>query len=223
MLWPVGRIDWTADTGWDNLATLLKAGVAGARATNPPHHQLRLMLHFDQGGNNADSTRFFGNLISRGVDFDVIGLSYHTFWHGPVTALRSNVNALATSFGKDIVIAEMKYAWTLANGDTTGNFVWQASQFEAGYPGRAAGQLSLASDRRSILAQVPGDHGKGFFYWEPAWVPGVGCAPGAGTPNDNLTLYDFQGRTLPSIGIFEDPVAVCQRYDRHGVPCVIPS
>ncbi len=223
MLWPVGQLDWTADTGWDNLATLLKAGAAGARAANPPHHQLRVMLHFDQGGNYADSTRFFDNLISRGVDFDVIGLSYYTFWHGPVTALRSNMNALATSFGKDIVIAEMQYVWTLANGDTTGNFVWQASQFEPGYPGSAGGQLSLASDLLSILAQVPGRHGKGFFYWSPEWVPGVGWEPGAGTPNDNLTLYDFQGRTLPSIGIFEDPVAVCQRYDRYGVPCVIPS
>jgi arabinogalactan endo-1,4-beta-galactosidase len=29
--------------------------------------------------------------------------------------------------------------------------------------------------------------------------------PGAGTPNDNLTLFDFQGHALPSIGIFEDP------------------
>jgi arabinogalactan endo-1,4-beta-galactosidase len=81
-----------------------------------------------------------------------------------VTALRSNVNALATSFGKDIVIAEMQYASTLANGDTTGNFVWQASQFERGYPGSAGGQLSLANDLLSILAQVPGGHGKGFFY-----------------------------------------------------------
>jgi Glycosyl hydrolase family 53 len=131
MLWPVGQLDWTADTGWDNLATLLKAGVAGARAANPPHHQLRVMLRFDRGGSNADSTRFFGNLISRGVDFDVIGLSYYTFWHGPVTALRSNVNALATSLGKDIVIAEMQYAWTLANGNTTGNFVWQAASSNA--------------------------------------------------------------------------------------------
>ena len=60
-----------------------------------------------------------------------------------MTALRSNVNALATSFGKDIVIAEMQYAWTLANGDTTGNFVWQASQFERGYPG-SVGRAAVA-------------------------------------------------------------------------------
>jgi arabinogalactan endo-1,4-beta-galactosidase len=38
-------------------------------------------------------------------------------------------------------------------------------------------------------------------------VPGVGWEPGAGTPNDNLTLFDFHGAALPSIGLFEDPVA----------------
>ena len=223
MLWPVGQVNWTADTGWDNLATLLKAGIDGARSANPKNHQLRVMIHFDEGGNNADSTRFFGNLIDRGVDFDVIGLSYYTFFHGPVASFRDNVDQLATRFGKDIVVAESQSAWTLANGDTTGNFVWQASQVEGGYPASAGGQLSLANDVLSILAQVPGGHGKGFFYWEPEWVPGVGWEPGAGAPNDNLTLYDFQGRALPSIGLFENPVAVCQRYDAHGVPCVIPS
>ena len=223
MLWPVGQIDWTANTGWDNLATLLKAGVEGARSANPAHHEQLVMLHYDQGGNNPQATTFFDNLISRGVQFDVIGLSYYTFFHGPVTGLRDNVDKLATRFGKDIIIAEMQSAWTLANGDTTGNFVWQASQLEPGYPASAGGQLSLVNDILSILAQAPGGHGAGFFYWSPEWVPGVGWTPGAGTPNDNLTLFDFQGRALPSIGLFENPTAVCQRFDRYGVPCVIPS
>jgi len=39
ILWPVGEVDWSTDTGWDNLTTLLKAGVAGARAANPPGHK----------------------------------------------------------------------------------------------------------------------------------------------------------------------------------------
>ncbi len=223
MLWPTGQVDPTANTGWDNLATLLKAGIAGARSANPAGHPLRVMLHYDQGGNNATSFQFFHNLISRDVRFDVIGLSYYTFFHGPVTALRDNVDKLAAQFGKDIVIAETQYAWTLANGDTTGNFVWQASQLEGGYPAGPGGQLSFLNDLLSILAQVPGGHGAGLFYWEPEWVPGVGWEPGAGSPNDNLTLFDFQGRALPSIGLFENPVLVCQRYDRSDVPCVLPS
>jgi arabinogalactan endo-1,4-beta-galactosidase len=223
LLWPTGKVDWAADTGWDDLATLLKAGVAGARAGNPRGNRLRIMLHFDQGGDNAASYRFFANLVDRGVPFDVIGLSYYPFWHGPVAALRDNVDKLAAQFGKDIVIAETQYAWTLANGDSTGNFVWQPGQLADGYPGTPGGQLSLDNDILSILAAAPGGHGAGLFYWEPEWVPGVGWEPGAGTPNDNLTLYDFQGRTLPSIGILEDPVTVCRRYDRYAVPCVVPG
>jgi arabinogalactan endo-1,4-beta-galactosidase len=223
MLWPIGQINWATNTGWDNLATLLKAGVEGARSANPRGHQLRVMMHFDQGGNNRDSTTFFTNLIERGVQFDVIGLSYYTFFHGPVASLRDNIDKLAIQFDKDIVIAEAQSAWTLANGDTTGNFVWQASQIEGGYPASAGGQLSLNNDLLSILAHAPNGHGAGLFYWSPEWVPGVGWTPGAGTPNDNLTLYDFQGRALPSIGLFENPTIVCQRYDRIDVPCVIPS
>ena len=223
MLWPTGQVDWTANTGWDNLATLLKAGVAGARAANPPHNPLRVMLHFDQGGDNAQSYTFFHNLVTRGVPFDVIGLSYYPFWHGTLSDLRNNVDKLATQFGKDIVVAETQYGWTLANGDTTGNSLWQANQLAAGYPASPGGQLSLENDVLSILAAIPGGHGAGLFYWEPEWVPGVGWEPGAGSPNDNLTLYDFQGRTLPSIGLLEDPVTVCQRYDHFGVPCVVPG
>jgi arabinogalactan endo-1,4-beta-galactosidase len=223
MLWPIGQIDWTADTGWDNLATLLRAGVEGAESANPRGHRLRVMLHYDQGGNNPGSTRFFTNMIDRGVEFDVIGLSYYTFFHGPVASLRDNIDQLATDFDKDIVIAEAQSAWTLANGDTTGNFVWQRSQLEPGYPASAGGQLSLNNDLLSILANAPNGRGMGLFYWSPEWVPGVGWTPGAGTPNDNLTLYDFQGRALPSIGMFENPTVVCRRYDRFGVPCVVPA
>ncbi|HEY3608074.1 MAG TPA: glycosyl hydrolase 53 family protein [Pseudonocardiaceae bacterium] len=222
MLWPTGQVDPTAGTGWDNLATLLKAGIQGARSANPAGHPFRVMLHYDQGGNNATSFQFFHNLVGRGVNFDVIGLSYYTFFHGPVTALRDNVDKLAVQFGKDIVIAETQYAWTLANGDTTGNFVWQAGQLEGGYPAGPGGQLSFLNDLLSILAQVPGGHGAGLFYWEPEWVPSVGWEPGAGTPNDNLTLFDFQGRALPSMGLFENPIQVCQRYDSSDIPCVVP-
>ena len=55
ILWPVGQVDPAAGTGFDNLATLLKAGVAGAQAGNPRGHRLLIMMHYDQGGNNQTS------------------------------------------------------------------------------------------------------------------------------------------------------------------------
>jgi arabinogalactan endo-1,4-beta-galactosidase len=222
-LWPVGQVDWTANTGWSNLTTLLKAGVAGARAGNPSRHPLLVMIHFDQGGNNQKSRQFYDNIIAGGVQFDIIGLSYYSFFHGSLTDLRTNVDDLATRYGKQIVIAESQYAWTLAQGDFTGDFVWQPSQLEVGYPATPGGQLSFYNDLLSILAQVPDGKAIGLFYWEPEWIPGVGWTPGAGTPNDNLTLFNFTGRSLPSIGLFQNPLRVCSRYNPSTLPCAVPN
>jgi arabinogalactan endo-1,4-beta-galactosidase len=223
ILWPIGEVDWTAGTGWGNLTTLLKAGVAGARAGNQPGHKLLVMLHFDQGGDNAQSREFYDHMVDGGVPFDVIGLSYYPFWHGTLSDMRANVDDLATRYHKPIVLAESQYAWTLANGDTLGNSVWQASQVDAGYPASPGGQLSFYNDALSILAQVPGHLGQGLFYWEPEWIPGVGWEPGAGSPNDNLTLFSFAGQSLPSVGLFQSPLAVCAHYAPHTTPCELPG
>ncbi len=121
------------------------------------------------------------------------------------------------------MIAESQYPWTLANGDSTGNFVWQTSQLSTGYPATPGGQESFYNDVLSILHQVPNHLGAGLFYWEPEWIPGVGWEPGAGTPNDNLTLFSFNGQALPSVGLFESPLRVCAAYDPAAVPCEVPD
>jgi arabinogalactan endo-1,4-beta-galactosidase len=221
ILWPIGEVDWTAGTGWGNLTTLLKAGVAGARAGNDPRHKLLVMLHFDQGGDNAQSREFYDHMVDGGVPFDVIGLSYYPFWHGTLSDMRANVDDLATRYHKPIILAESQYAWTLANGDRLGNSVWQASQVDAGYPASPGGQLSFYNDALSILAQVPNHLGQGLFYWEPEWIPGVGWEPGAGSPNDNLTLFSFTGQSLPSVGLFQSPLAVCAHDAPHTTPCEV--
>ncbi|MFL5829671.1 MAG: glycosyl hydrolase 53 family protein [Solirubrobacteraceae bacterium] len=223
ILWPIGQVNSSAGGGWDNLGALLRAGVQGARAGNPQGHRLRVMIHYDQGGDNAQSRAFFDNILAQHVPFDVIGLSYYSFFHGSLEALRQNVDDLATRYGKPIVIAESQYAWTLAAGDSTGNFVWQASQLEPGYPATPGGQLSFYNDLLSILAQVPNHRALGLFYWEPEWIPGVGWEPGAGTPNDNLTLFSFSGQSLPSVGLFQSPLAVCATYDPMAFPCEVPD
>src|SRR6266566_2343163 len=228
ILWPAGEINCTDCGGWDNLAQLLKAGVVGARAGNPAGHKLLVMMHYDQGGDSALSSAFYSQLTSHGVPFDVIGLSYYPFFHGAISAMRANVDALATQFRKPIVIAETQYPWTLANGnsplgDSTGDFVWQTSQLSPGYPAAPGGQLSFITDELSIVAQVPGGLGAGLFYWAPDWIPGVPWepGPGIGSPNVNLTLFNFEGAALPSIALFQDPAAACERSAPGSSPCVV--
>src|SRR5690349_12134283 len=165
ILWPTGQLSTWSDAEWNALGTLLKAGVAGARAGNPRGHKLRVMLHYDQGGDNGGSRAFFDHIKAQGVPYDVIGLSYYSFWHGHLRDLRANVNDLAARYGKDVMVAEIQYAWTLGYGDSTNNFVWQESQLEPGYPASPEGQLSFVNDVLSILAAVPGGRGDGLFYW----------------------------------------------------------
>jgi len=225
----VGGLTWTSNTtatGWSKLAQLLKAGIAGADAGNPPGHKLLIAIHTDLGGNNAKARAFYSNLEAQGVPFDVIALSYYPIYQGSLSDLRSNVDELATQFGKPIVIAETEYSWTLANGDALGNDTWQASQLIDGYPANPGGQLSMLNDELSILAAVPDGLGAGMFYWEPEWIPGVSWAPDAsppGTPDDNETLFNFHGQALPSIGMYRNPVEICARSSPYATPCVIGS
>ncbi len=198
ILWPVGQVDWTNDTGWSNLVTLLKAGVAGAREANPSGHRLQVMLHFDEGGNNADSTRFFDHMVSGGVPFDVIGLSYYPFFHGHLNQMRANVDALATRYGKPIVIAESQYAWTLAAGDSTGNFVWQTSQLETGYPANPGGQESFYNDAAFDPGPGPAPPGPGPLLLGARVDPGggVGARGGDAQRQPHAVLIHGQGAAV---------------------------
>jgi arabinogalactan endo-1,4-beta-galactosidase len=202
MLWPVGQIYAQDPPRWAEFATLVNAGLAGARAGNPAGHELRTMIHIDRGGNNADARWFYDHLLEQDVDFDVIGLSFYPFWHGSLTDLRNNVNDLAIRYDHDIAVVETAYPWTLDNGDDLANFVTEDTEMPDGYPASPEGQEMFARDVYAAVRQAPNGRGLGFFYWEPEWLPVVGWEPGAGNPNDNLTLFDWGGRALDSIDLF---------------------
>jgi arabinogalactan endo-1,4-beta-galactosidase len=216
MLWPTGFIDWSTGDGWDNLGTLLRAGARGAREAAGPTPEI--VIHFDQGGDNAASRWFYDHVVDQRVPFDVIGLSYYPFWHGTIAQLRNNMNDLARRYGKQVQIVETQYGWTLQNGDNLGNFLWQDSQLVPGYPATPNGQLAFLFDLQSAVAAVPDGLGTGIFYWQPEWIPGVGWEPGAGTPNDNMTLFDFSGHALPSVQ-YTNPLAACDQYAPGQEPC----
>jgi arabinogalactan endo-1,4-beta-galactosidase len=228
ILWPTGEINCTSCGGWANFTQLLKAGVTGAEAGNPAGHKLLIMMHYDQGADFTDSSAFYSQLESYNVPFDVIGLSYYPVLSEPsISQFKANVDGLANEFGKPIVLAETQYPWTLANGnnpigDSTGDFAWETSQIEPGYPATPGGQLSFVTDELSILATAPHGLGMGLFYWAPDWIPGVPWEPGAGigSPNVNMTLFNFGGQALPSINIFRNPAQACERQNPGSIPCV---
>ncbi|MCE0537804.1 arabinogalactan endo-1,4-beta-galactosidase [Kineosporia rhizophila] len=207
ILWPVGKLyPEEGPQRWSEFATLLKAGIEGARQ-GAGKRPLKVMLHIDRGGKLGDTRWFFDQITAQGVPFDIIGQSYYPMWHGSLADLKANLEDSVSRYGKPVLLAETSYPWTIEDGDGYENLIKDASALPdvARFPATPAGQAGYYEALREILAGIPGGNGLGFLAWEPAWVPGVGWEPGAGAPNDNLTQFDFSGRALPSIRAYRRP------------------
>ncbi len=101
MLWPEGHI-----SNPDNLAALLRAGVAAVESVDPA---IPIMMHIALGGQHDESVFWLDNMIARGVRFDMIGLSYYPRWHGTLDDLKANLLALADRYHKPLNVVE--YSW----------------------------------------------------------------------------------------------------------------
>jgi arabinogalactan endo-1,4-beta-galactosidase len=117
MLWPDGKI-WQEGNekigGFDGLAALLKQGIQAVRDNDPQAKseakRIKIMIHLANGGDNGLYHTVFDGLAERGVEYDVIGLSYYSYWHGPMVDLISNMNEISARYNKPVIIAETCHA-----------------------------------------------------------------------------------------------------------------
>jgi arabinogalactan endo-1,4-beta-galactosidase len=188
-LWPLGKL-WQSSAneaigGEEGFVALLKEAI---RAIRDSDKRIRIMIH-----------------ISNGVDFDVIGLSFYPYWHGKISDLTANMSDLASRYGKDLIVAETAYAWTLEPGDSLPNSFGPGSDKLGGYKATVQGQASAIGDIIAAVAGVRKSRGVGIFYWEPDWipVPGVGWRTGDGSSWENQALFDYKGKALPSLNVFK--------------------
>ncbi len=202
MLWPQGKIYVDSSQRWEEFTTLLQAGIAGAKAGSSAGSMPLIMVHIDRGGDNPGSIYFYDHILAKGVAFDLIGLSFYPWWHGPPAALGANLHDLASRYHKDLVVVETAYPWTVANGDKYPNIVDASTYLYTSRKPSPKNQTAYLHQLLGYLRKTPGGHGLGLVYWEPGWIPGVGWKPGAGNAWDNLTLFDFHGKSLPSIDAF---------------------
>lgn len=212
MLWPVGKT-WKEGNeeigGYDAFAALLKMGIQAVRDTDPhnddPQARARIVIHLADGGDNELYRRVFDALTERQVDYDIIGLSYYSYWHGSLDDLKSNMNDISERYQKDVVIAETAYAVTLNDADGFGNlFGGEREQNLGGYKATVLGQATAIRDIMEAVAQVPNGRGLGIFYWEPDWiaVEGAGWKTGEGNAWENQAMFNFRGEVLPSMNVF---------------------
>lgn len=132
LLWPEGHIG-----NPDQLAGLLRAGVEGVEAVAP---DMPVMMHIALGGQNDEARFWLDNMIARGVEFDVLGLSYYPRWHGTLEDLFSNVHDLAERYHKPIIIVEYSdfkrevadVVFGLPDGLGRGTAIWEPLNARSG-------------------------------------------------------------------------------------------
>ena len=224
LLWPEGMI--REDLGkaeYDNVARFVSAGIRAVRKVTP---DAGVMIHLDNGGNNELYRRWFDHYVERGEDFDMIGLSYYPFWHGTMDMLFHNMNDIAERYHKDLVIAEVSMGFTmddykayekLTDEERKGYATRPALVEKIEFPMTVQGQYDFTKTLLERLLTVKEGRGKGFFWWEPAWIPVAGS--GWATPeslkymNDpgpcgnewaNQALFDYDGNVLPTLEFIRD-------------------
>ena len=208
MLWPLGQTwdvdpsDDVAGAQWDNLAGFL---TAGSTAVDQVFPKAKVILHLTNINNGIGGlTWWFDEVTARNVPFDIIGLSYYSYWHGSFADLQEAVTTLGDRYDRDVIVVETAYPFTLED-DTESpweNVIDVESELTAGYPASRAGQAANFRAVQDVVASAPGGRGLGAIYWEPAWtsVEGAGWDPAdpeSGNAWENQAMFDYDGRMLP--------------------------
>ena len=82
---------------WENLATLLKAGIKGVKQVN---EHTPIMLHIENTGDRDGLIHWVDQALKHDVKFDVLGLSAYEKWQGPSTQWQGTLNLLAETYAK---------------------------------------------------------------------------------------------------------------------------
>ena len=173
------------------------------------------------------------NLENAGLDYDIFGVSYYPYWHGTLENLTNVLKTVKEQFDVETCVLETSYAYTLEDGDCSGNTIGEGGALDA-YPATVQGQANFVRD--AIAATVAGG-GLGVFYWEGAWIPvgneyesnmekwsefGSGWASKyaagydpkdagqyyGGSAVDNQAFFDFEGKPIASLNVW--------KYVNHG-------
>ena len=168
MLWPEG-----SSTNYGQLAQLLNKGYDATKAVDS---SIKVVVHVDEGNNNAKFRWFFDYATTYQVKYDVIGMSYYPFWlNSDYTAtiqnLSANLNDMASRYNKEVMVVEV------------------------------GGDFELIQNTHDMLVavinavkNVPNNKGLGVIYWEPegekSWSGyQLNCWQSNGKPSTALNAF----------------------------------
>jgi arabinogalactan endo-1,4-beta-galactosidase len=170
MLWPDGSTN-----NWVQLGQLLNKGYDAVKAINK---NIKVIVHVDEGNNNAKFRNFFDNATAQKVKYDVIGLSYYPYWiqkdyTNTIADLQFNLNDMAKRYGKEVMVVEV-----------------------GGEYNKVENTHNLLAATIKAVRNVPNNKGLGVLYWEPQ-----GEKSWSGY---SLSAWQADGKPSPALDAFKE-------------------
>ena len=139
----------------DRFISLLKQAGKACRDNCP---QAKIIIHTERVAKPDYLKTFYQEMTNNGVDYDIIGVSYYSYYHGDLKKLNTALNTLETNFDKDIMIVETGYyyAWQKDIGD-------DGVDLSATYPISPEGQQAFT---KALIKELKShEKVKGLFWW----------------------------------------------------------
>lgn len=144
------------DANWLRFTTLLKNAIKACREECP---QAKIIIHTERVANVTMQKAFYERLQKAELDYDIIGTSFYSYYHGSLQTLETSLNMLASNFPtKDIWLVEVGYFYN-----------WQPKIKSPGvdlsgqYPITEAGQAAYTEALINVLNKH--EKVKGLFWW----------------------------------------------------------
>ena len=145
-----------SDANWNRFTTLLKNAGKACREVCP---NAKIILHTERLSNAGVLTNFYNKMKTAQVDYDIIGTSYYSYYHGNLDQLHSSLTVLERLYpDKDIMVVEAGYFHAWQPGDV-------AYDLSATYPITDAGQKAFTEAMIATLKKH--ERVTGLFWWWP--------------------------------------------------------
>ena len=149
-----------------NMCALFSAGSEGVKAYNAA---TKVVIHVESP-QKGSVTKWAKNLYDNQVDYDIIATSYYPYWHGTLSNLKSEFEAVRENYKKDVMVAETSYAYTLDDTDGHENTVRVGNNDSVADADQPFTEQGQATYLRNLINAVNEAGGLGVYYWEPAWI-----------------------------------------------------
>ena len=153
------------ETDVTNMCTLFEAGAKGVKAYNDA---VKVVIHLTNP-EKGNMTRWAKRLDENNVDYDILATSYYPYWHGTLDNLKTQLETVKNTYGKDVMVAETSYAYTLEDSDGHSNTVRVGNNDTADNATEPFTEQGQATAIRNLINTVNNAGGLGVYYWEPAW------------------------------------------------------